>query len=216
VPTGSQACGNPSPDQPRVPYQKHRTSHDRAPYPAPSPVTAGDPARTRQAKRSNAASSKAERAVNNRRQAPPPAPWLVPADGQVIALYDPGRTRRRRGEKPPGAANSQAAARPALPAVFLDFFERRAAATDSVDEEIRLLRAYVLAALALVTVPLGVVVLVVLAIARAVDADALSVMLPAALGAGSLTGATVCLLRWWTASRAASSQHRSRRPRRRR
>ena len=199
-----------------MPYQKHRTSRDRAPYSASSPVTAGDPAHTRQAKRSNAASSKAERTVNNRRQTPPPAPGTAPADGQVIAFYDPGRARRRRGEKPPGAANSRAAARPALPAVFLDFFERRAAATDSVDEEIRLLRAYVLATLALITVPLVVLVLVVLAIAYAVDTDALSVMLPAALGAGSLTGATLCLLRWWAASRAASSQDQSRRPRRRR
>ncbi|PZG09532.1 hypothetical protein C1I95_28945 [Micromonospora craterilacus] len=105
--------------------------------------------------------------------------------------------------------------RPAFPAIFLDFHERRAAATDNVGEEIRLLRAHVLAALALKVVPPVAFLLVGLAIASVFDADALSVMLPAALGAGSLYGTTLCLLRSRTPSRAASTKDRSRRPRRR-
>ncbi|MDG4795113.1 hypothetical protein [Micromonospora sp. WMMD1082] len=202
-----------------MPPQTDRTSQSRAPQPGPDAVAAGDRVRTRQAKRSNAASSpKTGRTVNSRQQTPPPTAGIAPTERQPVVFCAPDSTRtrrRRRGGKPPGAAASRAAARPPIVAAFLDFLERRVDATDNLDEEIRLLWAYNLALLTLLIVPPAVLALIVLAIVNAYGAEALSVDLPTVLGTGTVLGASTLLLRSWS-SRRASKKDRSGSPRRRR
>ncbi|MFK3983094.1 hypothetical protein ACI2K4_22290 [Micromonospora sp. NPDC050397] len=216
-----QAGGNPSPDRPRVPPQKHGTPRDREPGPGPGrdALPADNQVEVRKAKQSNAPSPQPRRSLNTRGQTPPSAASVGPNEEQTIEVRSgpPERGRRRPDGSPPLAQPSLPAQRPAILSTLLDFHERRANVTGSVDEEIRLLRAHekafwrVFIAPALILLLLGIVI-----VAKAPDLGLSLGRFMVALAIASAIGATLHLLRGWIADRRSTRKgDGSRRSRRR-
>ncbi|MFJ6199101.1 hypothetical protein [Micromonospora sp. NPDC092111] len=133
-----------------------------------------------------------------------PIAYIAPVEQQAVANHTghSEQGRRRPDGNPPLAGPSLPAQRPALLATLLDFHERRANTTGSVDEEIRLLRAHVWALLALVSPLLILALAFVFVFAfKASGLEATFARPLVALAATSVIGTTAYLLRAWIAGR---------------
>lgn len=217
MPDTPQAGGNPPPDRPHVPPQQQGTPRHREPGPRQGGPPADNGAQARQSKQSNAASPKPGRSFNDRRPAPPPIPDITPAVGQPVEVYTDhsGRDPRRPDGNPPLAEPSMPATRPPTLSAFTDFHERRASATNSVDDEIRLLREherfYLVLLLPWLLPAYSLLVLLVIVTVVAMASGLGFGLVPAAatLGAGTIISVIAHLLR------AAISSHPSTRQKRR-